>query len=297
MILHLQTVPPRNGLLWVRHGLKVLQRKPIALVGLFAVFLLVSSLLQLVPLLGQLTVLSALPMVSLAFMLASHQVLQSHTPTAAVFAQPLQLTKERRRAQLLLGLLYAASTIGVMFLAHWLDDGALKRAVEQLADASSKSDPKAVEAVMSDEALATGLLLRLALTGLISIPFWHAPALIHWGGQGVLQALFSSTLGVWRNKGAFALSALAWVGLTFGTTMVLTLVGLLLGLANALPYLLVPLGMLLTTAFYCSLYFTFIDCFMFGAPRDLPPPNGPHGPLGTDSTPGAEPPAGPPAAP
>ena len=52
MILHLQSVPPRNGLLWVRHGLKVLQRKPIALIGLFALFMLVSSVLQLVPLLG-----------------------------------------------------------------------------------------------------------------------------------------------------------------------------------------------------------------------------------------------------
>ncbi|MBO9688896.1 BPSS1780 family membrane protein [Roseateles chitosanitabidus] len=270
MILHLQSVPPRNGLLWVRHGLKVLQRKPIALIGLFAMFLLVSSLLQLIPLLGQLVVLCALPMVSLAFMLASHQVLQSHTPTAAVFAQPLQLTRERRVAQLQLGALYAVSTIAVIFLAHWLDGGALTRVVEQVATAGEKSDPKAIEAAMTDPSLTSGIALRLLFTGLISIPFWHAPALIHWGGQGVLQALFSSTLGVWRNKGAFALSGLAWVGLTFGTTLVLTIVGLLVGLGNLLPYLLVPLGMALTTAFYCSLYFTFIDCFMFGAPRDLP---------------------------
>ena len=274
MILHLQTVPPRNGLLWVRHGLKVLRRKPIALIGLFAVFLLVSSLLQLVPLLGQLVVLAALPLVSLSFMLASHQVLQSHTPTAAVFAQPLQLTKERRRDQLILGLLYALSTIAVMFLAHWLDGGALVRAVEQAAAAggagTGKPDPKAIEATIADPSLTTGIGLRLLLTGLISIPFWHAPALIHWGGQGVMQALFSSTLGVWRNKGAFALSGLVWVGLTFGATMALTIVGMLLGLANLLPFLLVPLAMILTTAFYCSLYFTFIDCFMFGAPKDLP---------------------------
>lgn len=274
MILHLQTVPPRNGLLWVRHGLKVLRRKPIALIGLFAVFLLVSSVLQLVPLLGQLVVLAALPLVSLSFMLASHQVLQSHTPTAAVFAQPLQLTKERRRDQLILGFLYAFSTIAVMFLAHWLDGGALVRAVEQVAAAGGaaggKPDPKAIEATIGDPSLTTGIGLRLLLTGLISIPFWHAPALIHWGGQGVLQALFSSTLGVWRNKGAFALSGLVWVGLTFGATMVLTIVGMLLGLANLLPFLLVPLAMILTTAFYCSLYFTFIDCFMFGAPKELP---------------------------
>jgi hypothetical protein len=85
-----------------------------------------------------------------------------------------------------------------------------------------------------------------------------------------MQALFSSTLGVWRNKGAFALSGLVWVGLTFGATMVLTIIGMLLGLANLLPFLLVPLAMVLTTGFYCSLYFTFIDCFMFGAPHELP---------------------------
>ncbi|WP_431265580.1 BPSS1780 family membrane protein [Roseateles chitinivorans] len=135
---------------------------------------------------------------------------------------------------------------------------------------TGKPDPKAIEATMADPSLTTGIGLRLLLTGLISIPFWHAPALIHWGGQGVMQALFSSTLGVWRNKGAFALSGLVWVGLTFGATMALTIVGMLLGLANLLPFLLVPLAMILTTAFYCSLYFTFIDCFMFGAPKDLP---------------------------
>ena len=24
---------------------------------------------------------------------------------------------------------------------------------------------------------------------LLSVPFWHAPALVHWGGQGLTQAL------------------------------------------------------------------------------------------------------------
>jgi hypothetical protein len=35
------------------------------------------------------------------------------------------------------------------------------------------------------------------------VPFWHAPGLVHWGSQGVGQALFSSTLAVWRCRGAF----------------------------------------------------------------------------------------------
>lgn len=270
MILHLQSVPPRNGLLWVRHGLKVLQRKPIALIGLFATAMLVSAVLQLVPLLGQLVVMSALPLISLAFMLASHQVLQSHTPTAAVFLQPLQLTPERRRAQIGLGLLYTGSTILAMLLAHWLDGGALVRAMEQVAAASAKGDAKAIEAVAASGDLTPSIALRVAFLGLLSIPFWHAPALIHWGGQGVLQALFSSTLGVWRNKGAFTLSALVWMGLSVGVLVGISLLCLVLGIVNLLPFIVLPVMMGLMTAFYCSLYFTFIDCFMFGAPRDLP---------------------------
>jgi hypothetical protein len=270
MILHLQSVPPRNGLLWVRHGLKVLQRKPIALIGLFATAMLVSTILQLVPLLGQLLVMSALPLISLAFMLASHQVLQSHTPTAAVFLQPLQLTPERRRAQIGLGLLYTGSTILAMLLAHWLDGGLLVRAMQQVAEASAKGDTKAIEAVAASGDLTPSIALRVAFLGLLSVPFWHAPALIHWGGQGVLQALFSSTLGVWRNKGAFTLSALVWMGLGIAILVAISLLCLVLGIVNLLPFIVLPVMMGLMTAFYCSLYFTFIDCFMFGAPRDLP---------------------------
>jgi len=28
-------------------------------------------------------------------------------------------------------------------------------------------------------------------------------------------------------------------------------------------------GLILSTVFYASLYFSFVDCFMFGAPQDL----------------------------
>jgi len=30
-----------------------------------------------------------------------------------------------------------------------------------------------------------------------------------------------------------------------------------------------PVGLLLSTVFYASLYFSFIDCFLFGAPKDV----------------------------
>ena len=49
--------------------------------------------------------------------------------------------------------------------------------------------------------------------GALSIPFWHAPALVYWGGQGWAKSLFFSTVALWRNKGAFALYGLGWLAL------------------------------------------------------------------------------------
>ena len=46
----------------------------------------------------------------------------------------------------------------------------------------------------------------------LSLPFWHAPALVHWGGQGVgAERCSSARWRCWRNKGAFFASS-AWPG-------------------------------------------------------------------------------------
>lgn len=267
MILHLQTVPARNGVLWVRHGLKVFQRKPLALTGLFGMFMFLGFALMLIPALGPLLLLAMLPLVSLGFMLATHQVLQAQTPNAAVFLAPLQLTPERRNTQLVLGVSYALATVAIMFFSDWLDGGSFAALQDLLG--KGDVDEKTLEAALAEPRLFWGSLTRLSLATLLSIPFWHAPALVHWGGQGALQALFSSTLGVWRNKTAFALSALCWGGLALALSSLLTLVFSLLGLGKLVPMMILPAGLMLSTVFYSSLYFTFVDCFMFGAPRDL----------------------------
>ena len=269
MTLHLQTVPARNGLLWMRHGFKVLRRRPMALSGLYAMTLTVGLLLPtLLPPLGFLT-LMALPLVSLGFMLATHLVLQNITPTPAVFVAPLKLTAARRSAQLMLGAGYATLMLLAVLLAQAIDGGAFEQL--QTLMQQDKPNPEAVAAALGDPRLFWGGSTLVTLMTLVSVLFWHAPALVHWGGQGVLQSLFSSWLGVWRNKGAFALNGLAWLGLLLGLSMLTGLLSGLLGLPAPLMALLgLALTLVLSTAFYSSLYFSFVDCFMFGAPRELP---------------------------
>ncbi|MGS0753331.1 BPSS1780 family membrane protein [Roseateles sp. GG27B] len=261
MMLHLQTVPARNGLLWIRHGIKVFRRKPLALTGLFSVFLFLAFALPL-PGVGIIVLLMALPLLSLGFMLATHLVLQDKTPTAVVFIAPLKLTAKRRNTQLLLGAGYALATAGISLLSEWVDGGSFEALQILMADGASAD--KIAEAA-GDSQLFWGAVTRLGLAALLSVPFWHAPALVHWGGQGAMQALFSSTLGVWRNRAAFAYNAVLWAVIVVGLSLVISLLAAALGMGQLLPMLAMPLGLLLSTIFYASLYFTFIDCYKFGA--------------------------------
>lgn len=266
MQLHLQDVPARNGRLWIRHGFKVFQRQPMALAGLFGLFLFAGFVAMFIPALGVLLMMASLPLLSLGFMLATHLVLQKKMPTASVFIAPLKLTPERRRSQLLLCFGYAGAMLIVGLLADWVDGGSTRDLQRLIAE---NADNDAIANAATDPRLFWGLATRLGLMGLLSVPYWHAPALVHWGGQGVAQALFSSTLALWRNKGAFIVNMLLWTALVMGVASAVTLVFSLLGLAGVAPVVLMATGLLLSTVFYASLYFSFVDCFMFGAPQNL----------------------------
>jgi len=266
--LHLQTVPARHGMLWIRHGFKIVRRQPMGMLRLYAlVFMLGSVVSVLIPFAG-LLMMMVMPLVSLAFMLATHQVLQNRAPTLAVFREPLRLTPARRKSQLQLGLVYGV----LICLAVMAAEQIIGSSAEHLRDLMSQANPdeQAVVDAMGDPRLLGGYAFAMAAMALISVPFWHASALVHWSGQGTLQAMFSSTLAVWRNKAAFTLYGLGWLGLVFATSFVISLA---LGLGLPAPAMLVlaaPLSLFGATGFYASLYFTFVDCFMFGAPKELP---------------------------
>lgn len=267
MVLHLQKVPPRNGLLWIRHGFKVVQRSPLAMLGLTSVVMMAMLLFSSIPPLLPLA-LMAPPLASLGFMLATHLVLQNQTPTVTLFGAPLRLTPERRKAQLLLCLGHGVALFAALMLFAALI-GDTPEALRKMAQ-QPNPDREAIAQFVLASPLPSAFALFCACYALVSAVFWHAPALVHWGGQGPLQALFSSTLAIWRNKAAFAVNALGWFGLLLATMFVGSLIAGVLQLSPiGASMVMTPLMLVGTTAFQASLYFTFVDCFMFGAPRDV----------------------------
>jgi hypothetical protein len=268
MPLVLNSVPPSQGLRWLRDGWRLFGRFPLAFSAMFAAFLFAVLLASLVPLVGPAVMLAALPMLSLGFMAASEAALGGGPVHPGYYLRPLRGDPRRRRALLVLCGVYGAAAIAIMLASDLIDDGAFARLQHMLAEGDK---PKEIDALLAEPRFTWGLLVRIGLVTLLSVPYWHAPALVHWGGQGPWQALFSSTLAVWRCKGAFLAYMMGWAVMVMVFGAVAMLLFALFGMPQLAGLLALPAALIFSTVFYVSLLFTFNDSFG-GTQQSLPPP-------------------------
>jgi hypothetical protein len=268
MPLLLKPVPARQGAHWLRDGFRLFGKHPLAFSVLLVAFLVSALVLSLLPFVGSLLVVAALPLLSLGFMVASEAALAGKPIHPGHFLAPLKSDAVRRRRQLSLCVAYAAATVLVMLVSDAVDDGKFEKLQRLMGQSGQAAE---VERLLRDPQLFWGVVCRFGLIALLSVPFWHAPALVHWGDQGPAQAMFSSTLAVWRSRGAFAVYLLAWLGIivTFGMTTAL-LAGLLSARELA-GVLLLPSVLIFSTVFYVSLLFTFNDTFGGSSMRHAAP--------------------------
>jgi len=257
--MKLQQVPARNGALWVRHGFTVFFKRPLAFAALFTSFLFFGLLALLLPYVGPLLLLMALPLVTLAFMLATQRTLQGQFPGPSVYVAPLRVSRAHTVALVQMGLVYAVASVVIMTLSDLADGGKFEALQEAMG--SAKTTSETIGPLLTDPQLHFGLLLRFGLAALLSLPFWHAPALVHWGDQGVGKSLFFSTVACWRNWRAFTMYGLAWGGVILLFGVLANLVAALFQQPQVVALAAVPAGLLLSTIFYASLYFSFADCF------------------------------------
>jgi hypothetical protein len=161
---------------------------------------------------------------------------------------------------------YGVAVGVVLLLTYWVSSTAWSR----LAELMAKGEAPLQDLQALAPQLSTSVLVMAILGSLLSTVYWHAPALVHWGGQSAMQALFSSALAVWRSKGAFLAYVLTWFAALMVTTFLLGMVGGLLGSPFLVQVLTMAAGIVLTAVFYLSVLFTFNDSFG-GAGSLLPP--------------------------
>ena len=259
MPLQLKNVESARGPRWIGDAFRLFKRRPLPFALMFISFLLTAVFVSIVPVLGGVLQMMMLPLLSLGFMVASQSALLDGPVSPKQFIEPLQGDPKRRQSLLILCVGYGVCAALILLLCNVVSDNAMFRFQELMANRDA--NPAEVQAILNEPGVSMAAILGLSLGTALSIPYWHAPALVHWGGQGVAQALFSSALAVWKAKGALLSFVASWIVLIIGIGVGSALVFGLLGMAQAASAISVPAGLFLSTVFYISLLFTFNDSF------------------------------------
>jgi hypothetical protein len=256
--MKLNIVPARTGVQWVKLGMRTFSRQPLALAGLFFMYMAVVVMVAQVPVVGMIIGGMLVPAATLGLMAATAEASKGRFPMPSVLISAFRAGRQRVRAMLFLGLFY---TIGSM-LATWI------------ATALSGTPQQGTPGDMS-----AGMLLALVLHAPLFLMFWHAPALVHWHGVSPAKSMFFSMVACLRNMGAFLVYGLTWLLVFLGVGTVLGLLGGIIGGPEMARAVMMPTALLLAAMFSTSIYFTFVDSFAAGTAEEtaeLPPPSAPE---------------------
>ena len=257
--MKLNIVPARTGLLWVKLGISTFWRQPLALSGLFFMFVTAMSVASLIPVFGNALALALLPAATLGLMAATREASQGKFPMPSILVSAFRAGRQRARAMAVLGAVYALGFLAVLGISALIDGGGFAR----LYLVGGTLTREMVEATDFQAAMWVTMGLYLPF----SMLFWHAPALVHWHDVPPLKSLFFSLIACLRNVGAMTVYALAWTGIFMAAGMVVMLLAVLLGQPGLMGTIMFPAAMLLAAMFFSSVYFTFRDSFV--APDDV----------------------------
>lgn len=279
MGLRLRHVPPKQGSQWLRQAWAHYLKQPLGFSLLFLAYLLMASVIGAVPFVGSLLSLATVPLLSLAFMLATQDVIQGRRVRLGHLFAVVRQPKKQRLTSLLLCLAFGFAVVVIIEIGVRLGGSELSEALKPLGGAKEGGDAKQLMALLSHPAVGRLANTIWFLAALLSVPFWHALALVHWGRQTAAQALFSSTLALWRAKGAFVVYGLGWLGMVVLASL---LAGIGVGLLTAAlgsPTFAMAFGALIfvaiSAAFYISLWFMFQDSFVLTEEEAAPAPTPP----------------------
>lgn len=258
--MKLNIVPASTGITWVKLGVKTFFQQPLALSGLFFLYMAAAALLSLLPVLGPILGLMIVPAATLGLMAATQEAIKGKFPMPTVLISAFRAGRQRMRAMLILGALYAAACMLVIMLVPLLVDA--PPALPADAGREAMMTPQYQLAMMKN----TAVMLLLYFP--VMVLFWHAPALVHWHGVSPVKSLFFSIVACIRNAGAFLMYGLGWAALLMGLITVLGLVGGLAGNVEWAAKAMLPIVLILPAMVFTSIYFTFRDSFVATPPDD-----------------------------
>lgn len=260
--MKLNLVPARTGAIWVKLGIQTFFKQPLALAGLFFMFMALMSVATMVPLLGLPLAMTLLPAITLGLMAATREAEQGRFPMPLILLSGFRAGQIKLRAMLTMGGLYATGFLCAVGASYLVDGGGF-------AHMYLGGQPPSVE-LMSTGNFQMAMWTFIGLHLPLSLLFWHAPALVYWQDLPALKAMFFSIVACGRNFLAFTVFAFLWMGVMLGAVMVLTITSSVFNSPGLASVMLFPTLLMVAAMFFTSLYFTYRDCFQAPEPTQQP---------------------------
>ncbi len=245
-------LPVSAGWQWIAQGYRLFLRQPTAFLFWSLVTSVLVSMSYLVPILGQIALITATPSLTFIMLWACRRVDAGQRMRWGLWLLPLREDAAVRRRLLKLGFLYLAFCLSAGILATVPFLGALRQAV----DAQGNLDSLLLMSALRGPFITFGLLYIF-----VSALFWHAPALTGWHGIPIIQAMFYSMVACWRNKWPFLAYGAGWAAIFFAFQM---LGGLLMGIgagAQVSQFLMTLLNLVFVAILYSSFYPAYESVF------------------------------------
>lgn len=253
MNLRLSKVPARQGTQWVRSGIRTFFRQPMAMTGLFFLFLAGASVLSLLPVAGNLIALVLLPGVTAGFMAAAREADEGKFPMPWILIAAFRRGPHALQAMLTLGAIYAVAILAVLGLSALVDGGHFAKMYLLGGEVAAE--------LRQDDDFLLAAFLATALYVPISMLFWHAPALVMWHDVSPIKSVFFSWMACKQNFRAMIVFVLTWAGVMVVTSTAIALVAGLVADPTVVAAVLMPTALLIAAMFFTSLYFTFAENF------------------------------------
>jgi hypothetical protein len=244
-------VPALRGAYWLAEGWLMFRAAPLGWLSLVFVYLFGTQVLALVPVVGMVVALMAVPGLTAGMMGAARAASRGGELRVAMLFDAFRAGP---REQLLLGAAYLGCGFLIFAALSLVDSGGELRAA-----LAGRGAPGAVTA---DDVLRAGLVLAALYTPIMML-FWFAPVLAAWHSAGAAKALFFSFFACLLNWRAFLVyGALAAALMVVLPIAVLTLPLLLAGGEKArLAPLVLPLLILMLPTLFASFYASYRDVF------------------------------------
>lgn len=228
--LSIQKVPASHGLLWIKHGYRLIMRSPLQATSLALTCVLALYLIKLIPVMGPLLFIASVPLVLVGYM----RVCRSLEYNEKVEPQAIIAGFQSRTRQLIsLGGMLLLGIITISIIIATLGGAALNAI---LADYQTHLNSNLLfEALLApDSGVHTSLMVGLVLLFGLVLAMQFAPMLVFFDQKTPVEALKISFQALMRNILPYSVYALIFQLLAFALSAIPWGLGLILLLPIAL---------------------------------------------------------------